>query len=166
MISVTTADLGDAAALADVASATFPLACPPPAHPDDIAACVTENLSADRFADYLTDSQRLVLAAHDTGRIIGYAMLISADGTVELSKMYVLPEYHRTGAAAKLMDAGLAWASSCGAQSVWLGVNRHNERARRFYRKHGFEVTGTRVFRLGSSLEDDFVMTRPLPVSE
>jgi ribosomal protein S18 acetylase RimI-like enzyme len=45
---------------------------------------------------------------------------------------------------------------------MWLGVNRANERAQRFYRKHGFEVTGARRFRLGDSDEDDFVMVRPI----
>ena len=111
---------------------------------------------------YLGDPQRRVLAARHWGRIIGYAMLIRGDADVELSKIYVLADHHRSGAAAALMDAGLAWATENGARAVWLGVNQNNERATAFYRKHGFAVTGTRTFRLGSSLEDDFVMVRPL----
>ena len=60
------------------------------------------------------------------------------------------------------MRSGIAWAGGAGAAAVWLGVNRTNIRAQRFYRKHGFDVVGTRTFRLGSALEDDFVMVRPL----
>ena len=60
------------------------------------------------------------------------------------------------------MQHGIAWAALTSAVSVWLGVNRKNERAQRFYGKHGFQITGTRTFRLGSSDEDDFVMVRPL----
>jgi ribosomal protein S18 acetylase RimI-like enzyme len=171
-VEVRAAGVGDADALAALAAATFPLACPPSADPADIAACIAENLSAERFTDYLRDPQRRVLAAHREGRIIGYAMLIRGsvpDDTdvelpkiVELSKIYMLPEYHRSGAAAALMDAGLAWASENGARLVWLGVNQTNERAKAFYAKHGFAVTGTRTFQLGASLEDDFVMVRPL----
>jgi ribosomal protein S18 acetylase RimI-like enzyme len=41
-------------------------------------------------------------------------------------------------------------------------VNRENGRAQRFYRKHGFEITGTKTFRLGASLEHDYVMVRPV----
>lgn len=162
-VEVGTATDADAGELAALAAATFPLACPPTADPGDIAACIAENLSAERFADYLRDPHRCVLTARDAGRIIGYAMLIrgeSDDDPVELSKIYVLPEHHRTGAAAALLYTGLEWAVKTGARSVWLGVNRTNERAQRFYRKQGFAVTGSRTFPLGSSVENDFIMER------
>lgn len=165
-VEVRAASIADADELAAIAAATFPLACPPSADPADIAACIAENLSAERFAHYLRDPRRRVLAARRDGRIVGYAMLIrddvSGDGEVELSKIYVLAEHHRSGAAAALMDAGLAWAAEHSARAVWLGVNQNNERAQAFYRKHGFAVTGTRTFQLGASLEDDFVMVCPL----
>jgi ribosomal protein S18 acetylase RimI-like enzyme len=174
-ISVRAAGPQDATDLAAVAAETFPLACPPTADARDIAAAVAVNLSAPRFADYLADPDRLVLVATDDGRIIGYSMLIRGIGddpdvaasvpagpAVELSKMYVLAGHHRTGTAAALMRSGIGWAAQCAAVTVWLGVNRTNERAQRFYRKHGFRVTGTRTFRLGSSDEADFVMVRTL----
>ena len=85
---------------------------------------------------------------------------------VELSKMYVMPDWHGSGAAGLLMRAGITWAEAGGARAVWLGVNQGNQRAQRFYRKHGFGTVGTRTFRLGTNLEDDFVMVRPrLPAS-
>ena len=161
-VEVRAASIADADELAAIAAETFPLACPPSADPADIAACIAENLSAERFAGYLRDPRRQVLAARRDGRIIGYAMLIRDAFEVELSKIYVLAEHHRTGAAAALMDAGLAWAAENDARAVWLGVNQNNERAQAFYRKHGFAVTGTRTFQLGASMEDDFVMVRPL----
>jgi ribosomal protein S18 acetylase RimI-like enzyme len=45
---------------------------------------------------------------------------------------------------------------------VWLGVNQENQRAQRFYAKHGFVVSGTKTFRLGEGVENDYVMVRPL----
>ena len=36
------------------------------------------------------------------------------------------------------------------------------ERAQRFYRKHGFGVVGTRTFALGATVENDDVMDRRL----
>ena len=75
--------------------------------------------------------------------------------------MYVVPDWHHRGAAASLMQAGIAWAEAGGARVVWLGVNQGNQRAQRFYRKHGFGTVGVRTFRLGANLEDDFVMVRP-----
>lgn len=154
---------GSAHELAAVAAATFPLACPPSVDPADVAAFVAANLSPECFAGYLADPERVVLVARHDGRVVGYAMLIRRFGesrVVELSKMYVLPEYHRSPTATALMRAGLEWADEQGAESVWLGVNQGNVRAQRFYAKHGFTVTGTRSFRLGDSLEEDFVMER------
>ncbi len=81
---------------------------------------------------------------------------------VELSKMYVLPEGHGAGVSAALMTAALAEAADQGAACVWLGVNQQNQRAQRFYAKHGFSVNGTKTLRLGSDIEDDYVMVRAL----
>ena len=148
--------------LARVAAATFPLACPPSVAAADIAAFVRAHLSEHCFLRYLADPHRLVLTASAGGDVVGYAMLVHADPDVELSKIYVLPTHHRSGAAGALIQAGVGWAAQRGARGVWLGVNQNNLRAQRFYRKHGFEVTGTRTFQLGTSMQDDFVMRRDL----
>jgi GNAT superfamily N-acetyltransferase len=161
------------AELADVAARTFPLACPPSVGPDDVAAFVAEHLSPRRFADYLADPARTVLTAVDDSRILGYAMMIRGvpddpdvgaavpdRPAVELSKMYVLPQSHGGTVSAALMGAVLEHARTDGAASVWLGVNQRNERARRFYTKHGFAITGTKSFRLGAHIEADYVMVR------
>lgn len=164
-VTVTAAGADLAGELAAVAAATFPLACPPSVPAADIAAFIEEHLSAERFAGYLADPTRRVLAARDGTRLIGYAMLVAGPGPhpgIELSKFYVLAGHHGQGAAAALMSAALVSAAASGASRVWLGVNRKNERAQRFYRKQGFTVTGERTFTLGEAVEEDYVMTRRL----
>jgi ribosomal protein S18 acetylase RimI-like enzyme len=172
---IATADSVDAVELAAVAARTFPLACPPSAALDDIASFIAANLSDARFADYLADPQRLILTTNDDdNRITGYAMLISGVSddpdiqravhirpAFELSKMYVLPAHHGSGVAAALMSAALGAAADRGAGCVWLGVNKKNQRAQRFYSKHGFTVSGNRSFQLGDHTESDYVMVRP-----
>ena len=119
-VQVTSPTERDLPELADVAARTFPLACPPSATPDNIAAFIAENLSQTRFAEYLADPERVVLTARADGRMLGYAMLIrgvidDADvqravplrPAVELSKMYVLPDAHGAGVSAALMTAAL-----------------------------------------------------------
>ncbi|ORA15922.1 GNAT family N-acetyltransferase [Mycobacterium asiaticum] len=163
-LRVELASAADAAGLSAVASQTFPLACPPHAPAADVAAFVEANLSTARFAEYLSDPHRRILKADEERRIVGYAMLIreadESDVSVELSKLYVTADFHGHGVATKLMDAALGVAAEWGASRVWLGVNRHNLRAQRFYAKSGFTVSGTRTFRLGAHLEHDYVMTR------
>lgn len=150
----------DATQLAEVAAATFPLACPPSATAENIAAFIAANLSEERFSEYLRDDRRVILAARDdAGRTVGYALLIREAGDViELSKMYVLADQHGGGVAAALMAAALDSARQLGAGRVWLGVNQENQRAQRFYGKHGFVVTGTKTFALGDGVEHDYVM--------
>ena len=65
------------------------------------------------------------------------------------------------GVSAALMSAVLDEAATLGAAGVWLGVNQQNTRAQRFYAKHGFTITGTKTFRLGTHIEADYVMVRP-----
>ena len=161
-VDVDRAGPADADELAALAAQTFPLACPPEVAPEHVAAFIDANLSPTRFAEYLTDPQRAILPARHDGRIIGYVMLIRGadEDTVELSKLYVLADFHGTGVSAALMDAALAQAAAWGARRVWLGVNQKNQRAQRFYAKSGFALTGTRTFKLGPHLENDYVMTR------
>jgi len=172
-VHVTPATEPDLDDLADVAARTFPLACPPSATPDNVVAFIAENLTRERFAEYLADPDRVLLAARGDGRMLGYAMLIRgvADDAdvqravldrpaVELSKCYVLPDAHGAGVSAALMTATLERARALGAACTWLGVNQQNERAQRFYAKHGFRVTGTKTFRLGDGVEEDYVMVR------
>jgi ribosomal protein S18 acetylase RimI-like enzyme len=174
-VPVEIAGVADAHDLAVVAAQTFPLACPPGSSRENVAEFIEAHLTAERFAEYVGDPDRVVLAARVENRIIGYCMLIrgvlddvdvqravTVRPSVELSKMYVLPENHSTGASAALMAAALNRAAAMSARSVWLGVNQNNLRAQRFYVKHGFAINGTKAFQLGDTVENDFVMVRSI----
>lgn len=162
--------------LAAVAAVTFPLACPPSATPDNIAAFIDEHLSAQRFGSYVADPARVVLLSRSDAAITGYTMLIHGvpeddddvqravpqRPAIELSKIYVLPEHHGAGTASALLGAAMEHAAQLGVSCVWLGVNQENQRAQRFYAKHGFIINGTKTFRLGADIENDYVMVRSL----
>lgn len=183
-ITIRIAELTDAAALAELAAETFPLACPPSTTAEAIASFIAAHLSARRFAEYLTDAARIVLIAEETDdRLVGYTMLIggepgdadvaaavTARPTIELSKFYTRAAARGTGVAGPLMAATLDAATldaasatgATGAASVWLGVNEENARAIRFYEKHGFVKVGRKHFPLGERLEHDWVLEQPL----
>lgn len=172
---IRTATADDAGALADLAAVTFPLACPPASRPEDIAAHLAATLSEGNFRDYLGDPDATVLVIDVDGALRGYSLLVDRPAqdpevsaalgslpSVELSKCYVHPEHHGLGAAAELMQASFAAARGTGARGLWLGVNSQNARAIRFYEKSGFRKIGTKSFRLGNTVEHDFVMERRL----
>ncbi len=173
--SIRRATPADAPDLARVAALTFPLACPPSTTDEAKAQFIATKLSEAAFAGYLGAADHVVLIAEAAGTPVGYTMLItgepqdpdvaaavSARPTVELSKVYVLPEQHGTGVARALIEASLDAAAATGAASVWLGVNNENARANRFYEKSGFERVGTKAFRLGELNEHDYVRERVL----
>ena len=164
----------DAGKLARLAAVTFPLACPPGSTAADIAAHLAANLSEDNFRAYLADPDITILVIDAEGELRGYSLLaarpagdpdVAAALTIlpstELSKCYVHPDHHGLGAAAELMHASIVEAEGAGARGLWLGVNELNARAIRFYEKSGFRKVGTKSFRLGSTVEHDFVLERP-----
>ncbi|GLY01330.1 MULTISPECIES: GNAT family N-acetyltransferase [Actinoplanes] len=167
--------IGDDQLLRDLAARTFGLACPPGTAQSDIDEFLAAHLSADNFAHYLADPNRIILLVSDSDQVVGYSMLvlgpiadpdvtavIDEATSVELSKFYVAEESHGSGAASVLMAETLDVASKIGARSCWLGVNQQNERAARFYTKHDFAIVGTKRFLVGSDWHDDHIRRREL----
>lgn len=171
-MTVREARSADAHRVADLAALTFPLACPPGTRPEDISHFVSTVLSAGNFESYVADLDRTVLV-DETGdaELLGYAMLVagtpsdagirallSHEPTAEVSKLYVRPTEHGGGVATRLMTAALDSARRRGCAGAWLGVNQQNERAQKFYTKHGFDIVGTKTFVVGVQTHDDYVM--------
>ncbi|MET3921208.1 GNAT family N-acetyltransferase [Arthrobacter sp. UYEF20] len=170
---IRTATADDAGRLAELAVVTFPLACPPGSTAEDIAAHLASTLSEANFRTYLADPDVTVLAIDAHGELRGYSLLVARPAgdpevaavltklpCTELSKCYVHPDHHGLGAAAELMHASISTAAAAGARGLWLGVNSQNSRAIRFYEKSGFRTVGTKSFKLGNTVEHDFVMER------
>jgi ribosomal protein S18 acetylase RimI-like enzyme len=167
MSNVRDATPDDAEAISRLAGRTFALACPGHTPAASITQHIRTELTAAKFRDYLNSAQFLVVDGGDG--VVGYVMLTTdpppIDTTwvspMEIRRIYVDESEHGTGVAAALMRAGLDRAVCGGHDWVWLGTNRENARAIRFYRKYGFAVVGHRTFRVADSVESDYVMARP-----
>lgn len=153
-----------------IAAATFPLACPPGAPSEDIAAFIDKELSVDKFKARLESDRRVLFIAEVNETPAGYAMLsdhqkteddvaslLSGVRTIELSKFYLLAGRHGSGLADMLMTAALDAARDRAAASVWLGLSAINSRASTFYDRYGFERRGVSKFKLGSHWEDNMI---------
>src|SRR3954469_849108 len=122
----------DAAALAEVAAVTFPLACPPSTPREAIDDFVATALSEAAFERYLADPDRVLLVDDPgDGALAGYTMLVLSEPadpdvraavrirpTAELSKCYVLAGRHGGGVAAVLLQRSLQAAGERGAAGV------------------------------------------------
>ncbi len=172
-VTIRRADVSDSQLLSDFAALTFPLACPPHTTADDIQRHIATRLSRAAFEADLADAATVCDLAQYGGQVVGYTMLVGdvappdGDGgasPMELRRIYVHPDWHGRGVADALVAESLRHALVQGHDVVWLGTNEMNDRAVAFYRKHGFEVVGSKTFRVGTAVEHDHVMARAVAV--
>jgi ribosomal protein S18 acetylase RimI-like enzyme len=163
--SIRPASAADAAALALVAQATFLEAYAGLTSIEDILAHAERNNSQAAFEQALAEGARVWIAeAQGTRAPLGFAMLTASGladaqpGDIELRRIYVLDRCQGTGLAKGLLDVVVA--ASAGHTRLMLGVNRDNQRAQGFYRKHGFALAGTRTFTVGAATYDDFLYAK------
>lgn len=179
----------EAAEIAWLAAVTFPLACPSGTPVPTMAAHVAAHLSPAAFRAWAVSDRHALLVAVAPGRsrptpvdldapLLGYALVAlgEPDGAAEkdvlravagpgpyaeLSKIYVLPDAQGSEVAGLLMAGAVEAARGLDpAAPVWLGTNGENRRAQAFYRKHRFEVVGSRTYDVGGVEHDDVVMLR------
>ncbi|OCA95657.1 tRNA (guanosine(37)-N1)-methyltransferase TrmD [Actinobaculum suis] len=179
----------DFSRLAALAARNFPDACPPEMTEAAIAEFIAENLSPQRFAEYLDpDSPWLTLAAYANGEPVAYTLSLIPEGNgvagledgapdaqigdlregplVELSKFYVDRDWRSSGLAGALWQATLqeyrTRLAAYKAPYVWLGTNGKNRRAHKAYRKLRFRKLAHRRFTVGGILNEDLVFGRPI----
>jgi ribosomal protein S18 acetylase RimI-like enzyme len=70
--------------------------------------------------------------------VIGIAQ--PSDRDAMIWGMWVAPEHRRSGAATRLVDAAVAWATERSSSTVTLWVVRTNTAAIKLYERHGFVV--------------------------
>lgn len=94
---------------------------------------------ADRMEGYGTLEREWV--AESDGRIVGHVTVSGDSQGYILDELHVLPEYQRKTIGGKILQKVL---ESFGNMEIRLDVVIYNERAIRFYKKHGFRiVSGT-----------------------
>lgn len=80
------------------------------------------------------------------GQVVGVVAGLRRDSPRDrgLGAMWVAPRWRGRGVAGTLVAAVVAWSRSEGAATVGLWVPGDNARARRFYERQGFRITGRR----------------------
>jgi ribosomal protein S18 acetylase RimI-like enzyme len=79
------------------------------------------------------------LVAEQTRAVVAFAQFVRRTSeSVELTRIYVLPEHQHEGIGTQLLEAGLAACREHGASHVTVFVERDNTAGRRFYRRRGF----------------------------
>jgi diamine N-acetyltransferase len=169
------ASIDDAARLSRLAAATFRDTFAAANTVEDMERYVAEAFTPERQAGEIADPDSTILVAeHSTSseaaELVAYAHLVSGSAPaavrgsapIELKRLYVARAWQGRGVAQALMDAVLNAARLRGAEMLWLGVWERNPRAAAFYEKYGFTRVGEHSFVLGSDVQTDWVLVRPL----
>lgn len=97
------------------------------------------------YAEAVADPASLALVAEDDGDVIGHligrfqaASSLRPVGTAVLESIRVRPACRGTGVGTGLVESFGDWARSKGATRATVTAYAANERAVRFYERHGF----------------------------
>lgn len=166
------ATVADAPALAAFAARCFVDSYAAQNTPEDMAAYLAHAFTEARTRDELADPRVTALLVHDAaGALAAYAIVarhddapacVTGPAPVELRRFYVAHAHHGAGLAQRLMAATLDAARTAGGRTLWCTVWTRNPRALRFYGRQRFVAVGTARFVLGSDVQDDWVLVRPL----
>lgn len=158
----------DAAALAGLARDSFTQTFGHLYAPADLAAFLAQHTAGAWHAE-LCDPRFAVRLAEVAGAPVAYAKLgppslpfTPPAGAIELRQFYVLAPWQGAGLAPTMMAWVIRTAAGRGMSALYLSVFVDNHRARRFYARYGFTDVGPYEFKVGSHVDEDIVMRRPL----
>ena len=137
---------------------------------EDMEQYLSSSFSETHIEAQLSNPSSIFLLAYENCKAVGYVMLrvgkkpISVNGSkpIELVRIYLEEEFIGKGYGSALMNSCLEEAKKNGYRMIWLGVWEKNLRAIGFYEKWGFKKVGTKSFVLGSDLQNDYIMARPI----
>ena len=164
------ATLADAASLAELAASTFHQAFDGSSKQENVDGYVDAAFTLEKLRAELTDPKATFLIVEVMGQAIGYLKLyedeapacVSDPRAIELARLYVQQEFWAQKIGATLMQRALDEARQKGYQTIFLGVWEHNERAKAFYHKWGFQQVGDHIFQMGDDAQTDWWMERRL----
>jgi ribosomal-protein-alanine N-acetyltransferase len=123
-----------------------------------------EAWSAGMLAEELASAPatRWYLVAEEAGAVLGYAGLLVAGDQADVVTLAVAADRWGEGVGTSLLDGLIGEAARRGCTELFLEVRVDNDRAKRLYRRHGFEGIGLRHGYYQPSGTDALVMRRPI----
>ncbi len=158
----------DAEVLARIGAETFIETFAHLYDPGDLRAFLAEAYSLERTRAELANPARAAWLVELDGEAIGFATAgpcaLPHDAVTpacgELKRFYFYKAWQNGGRGRALFDEVMAWLQHDGPRTVWIGVWSENQGAQRFYLRHGFEKVGEYGFRVGATVDREFILRR------
>lgn len=116
--------------------------------------------SLNAMTEQIENQSYTYLAVREDGELCGYIGVKPEEGDrFFLSKLYLRQDKRGRGIASLMLERVFEEASKAGKKSVYLTVNKHNDRAIAVYKAKGFTVADTAVTDIGNGyVMDDYIM--------
>jgi [ribosomal protein S18]-alanine N-acetyltransferase len=124
--------------------------------------------SRGNFEDSLRSGYTGLCMRDQSGRLLGYSILMPAVDEAHLLNFCVAPAWQRQGLGARLLSWAIDTARASGFNSLLLEVRASNANALRLYERFGFNLIGRRKHYYpapGRSREDALVMRLTWPAA-
>jgi GNAT superfamily N-acetyltransferase len=158
----------DAATLARLGADTFSETFGHLYPPEDLAAFLADSYSVQRIGQQLADPANALWLMEADGTAVGYALagacalphpeVTGACG--ELKRLYLRSAWQGGGRGSRLLATALHWLEAERRGDLWIGVWSLNLRAQKLYARLGFEKVGEYKFKVGRTLDHEFILRR------
>lgn len=117
------------------------------AYKDIVPQDYLDSIQPGRWAPYLDREGSYSLVLIENGMIVGTSAYSRSrcpefEDFGEIISIYLLPQYMGKGYGKNLLDAVVGELAELGFQDIFLWALKKNLRARKFYEKNGFILTG------------------------
>ena len=158
----------DAAALSKIAAATFVQTFGHLYPPADLQEFLAKTYAVENSRKQLADPAMGVWLAIVDGEPAGFIVVGPCKLPVknleptagEIQQLYVYSKYHNLHMGSRLMDTALDWLITTGRAPLYVGVWSENHGAQRLYGRYGFEKCGEYGFRVGQTVDHEFILRR------
>ncbi len=160
------AEMKDAAGLAEIGRETFVETFGDLYPPGDLRQFLDETYSLSKMEAELSDPEVEVRVAYSGKKMVAYCKIgpcklpidTGPEPALELHRVYVYQAGQGVGVGRILLAWAIERARQRGAKNLYLGVWESNERAIALYESRGFEKVGGYKFKVGDTLDDEFIM--------
>lgn len=162
------AEAHDAEALSRLSAETFSATFAHLYPPADLEAFLDEAYAVERSRGHLTDAATATWLMEQDGEAMGYALAGPCGlphpevtpGCGELKRIYLLSAFQGGGRGSRLLQTALDWLEAEKTGDLWIGVWSGNLGAQRLYERMGFSKVGEYTFRVGATLDHEFILRR------
>jgi GNAT superfamily N-acetyltransferase len=157
-VIIRTAVGDDLDAVIGIGHRTWPGTFEPIAGPEYVEMGLAKWWTADATIPAIRTGRTLV--AEVAGEVVGMTVYGPHDDGLVLWKLYVLPGHHGRGIGHQLLEAAIERALELGHARLSVSVVDGNDRAMRFYERHGFREVAREPG--GSGLPDSIWIAKEL----